>query len=757
MSGTALRFRAPLLAALLLAALAGCTSPETRALRGDEYARLGHHALALREYQVARRKDPTLFDIDAKIRTTQVALYLQQGDQAAAACRWRDAERAYNEVQRVAPDHPEIEARLEKLAVARGDWHFERGQKLLIGGDPAGAITEFEQTLVHQPNHPRAREALSRAEHELAERVRLAETRYQDGLMARQRDELEQAMRRFEEALRLDPNHAGAAVELESIGAELVLHWMDQGDYAAMSYDWPAALEHYERARQYGADTPGLAHRIRTTKLEITADEWVRKGDDAFARSDWGTAYDCFERARHRSVEPERFIDRYRSARDRYAEMLFDDARSAEREGRYDDALAAYRRVSTFHPHFRDVQVVCRTLAQRLEDAENAYADGCHAVEGLDLMRAREHFLVCLSVVPGYLDARERVSQIDRELDLAASMYDRACRAQVDGDADRARILFEECLAITRPYRDIEERLDVARSVVFPGPDTNSDYVDGCQAQAERDLQRARKAFERCRDGDPEYRDTMVRLEDVVSALQRADDLYTQAFRAERDCELQKARDGYRECLELCNPYRDASNRLVKIDEAMRNLRHAHRLEAQMELVAAQKAYRQVSKRFDRHQFAKQRLHEIEQSLEQIDKEYRRLVDAEKRGELRVALSIAVALRDRCLGYEDVDERITRLEIEVDYQDAIEFESHDDHRRAVVCFERVVTRNPEYRDANDRLAVARQKAADQPKPGVRRGPPDGKPGVRRGPPEMQDKARRQPRGRPGQDQVDDRR
>ncbi len=624
--------------AALFLAVSGCASPESRAFRGDEYARRGQYSLALREYQVARRKDPALFDIDQKIHNTQVFLYLQQGDQATDACRFSDAERAYGEVRRLEPGHPDIDARFERMATLRGNWHFDRGQSALTQGNPTSAIQEFEQALIHRPDHPRAAEALARAERELASRRDRADQVYEDGIAARDGGDLEEAIRRFEEALRLDPNHSGAAVELESAGVRLVAAWIDRGDAAARDYAWGEALDHYEHALERAPRQPGLRHRVRRARLEVQAEEWITAGDTALDQRDWARAYECFDHARTLSAEPERFIDRLQRARDRHAEELFAAAQTAEREGRYDDALAGYHLVIEFHPGYRGVQSICTSLAQRLEDADFAYTQGCASLDAGNLIGARERFNACVESVPGYLDAAERLRMTTKNIDLADSLYERACLAQRDGKVRRARVLFEECLALTRPFRDVDERLGATRSVVFPTPGVVvPGYEEGCRAQAERDFVRAVNFFERCESSRPGFEDVATRLGDLRNSVTQARSIYQQAVKAEERCDLASARDGFRQCLEVCTPFEDARERLTDLDNHLSMLRTAERLDRRRDLVAARELYMKVAIRYNRHPVANRRVGEIDLECVQVDKDYQILVEAQKNGRHRDA------------------------------------------------------------------------------------------------------------------------
>ena len=420
-------------------AVAGCTSAETRVSNGDLYMDQGQHALALREYQVARRKDPQLFDIDRKIRAAQLALYFGQGDRATDAFRWDDAERAYGELGRLDPQNPTLPGRLEKLAIARGNWHFDRGQKAMTLGNPAGAISEFETALSFHPGHPRAEASIARAEKELAERRERAEFAFREGLAARDAGDLAEALRRFDAALLLDPDHPGAAIESRATGTALVESLIAKGETAADRGEWTAALTQFERAAETAPRHPGLVARVRIARQEVEAAEWLASGEDALAHEDFGRAVTCFERAMHLTTTPEVIEPRFLVARDGQVAHLLTESERAQGAGEFESAILAYRAILTIYPEHPTVGDLCADLEQRFEDAEEFYLAGQAAFQVGNLLAAREEFERALDSIPGFRDASDRLVEIDGALTLADGLYERACRAQQQGKLRRAR------------------------------------------------------------------------------------------------------------------------------------------------------------------------------------------------------------------------------------------------------------------------------------------------------------------------------
>ncbi len=124
------------LAALMVFALGGCSSAESRMIRGDSYFARGKYADALEHYKSALRTDPALLGIDQKVRAAEVQIYLQRGDDAVARNEWETAERRYREARRLDPANDDADERLRQMNVKRAGEHFRQGQEFMGRGDP---------------------------------------------------------------------------------------------------------------------------------------------------------------------------------------------------------------------------------------------------------------------------------------------------------------------------------------------------------------------------------------------------------------------------------------------------------------------------------------------------------------------------------------------------------------------------------------------------------------------------------------------
>ena len=250
--------------------------------------------------------------------------------------QWDAAAEAYSEVRRLDPENGEIDERLARLKVARANFHFARGQKMLGQNNPFDAVGEFEQALAFQPAHPRAARSLDRARQMQTERETRAETAYEKGVSARETQRYEEALRYFAQALELDPYHRSAGLEKRSVEATLVEALIAKGDTAMVSHRYHDALTAYRKAASMAVDRHDLATRIDQAELEARAADVAAEGDRALTQERWRLAYEKFDAARRLTAQPERFTDRFTRARNSYAGEIYDTARADERAGRYE-------------------------------------------------------------------------------------------------------------------------------------------------------------------------------------------------------------------------------------------------------------------------------------------------------------------------------------------------------------------------------------------------------------------------------------
>jgi tetratricopeptide (TPR) repeat protein len=92
-------------------------------------------------------------------------------------------------------------------------------------GDTAGAIREWEAALAAEPKNETLKAEVAKARAGLAEDKgrlrRRAQARYEDGLAAYQRGEVEAALDAWKETLELDPEHVKARANIRKVEQEM--------------------------------------------------------------------------------------------------------------------------------------------------------------------------------------------------------------------------------------------------------------------------------------------------------------------------------------------------------------------------------------------------------------------------------------------------------------------------------------------------------------------------------------------------------
>ncbi len=175
-----------------------------------------------------RRTQPKAEDLARKI-LKQAAQDLRQG-------RIPAAQAAYARVLTAFPQEPEAvrgaaQARAalqsrgrEEKAKSETRQFVQSGETCYRQGDYAGAQRAWEKAAAADPGNPELRQLVERARRQQAEVTaqnrRRAQARYEDGLAAYQRGELDEALAAWQETLELDPENEKARANLRRLSQE---------------------------------------------------------------------------------------------------------------------------------------------------------------------------------------------------------------------------------------------------------------------------------------------------------------------------------------------------------------------------------------------------------------------------------------------------------------------------------------------------------------------------------------------------------
>jgi tetratricopeptide (TPR) repeat protein len=263
------------------------------------------------------------------------------------------------------------------------------------------------------------------------------------------------------------------------------------------------------------------------------------------------------------------------------------------------------------------------------------------------------------------------------------------------------------------PFRDASERLERVHESLVQQLENEERYQQAKSAEANRDLERARRLFLACQKSQPDFLDVAACIARIDRELNKADVIYERAVNTEKRSYLERAKTLYEECLSIAYPFRDANDRRQRIQLTLNALSEERRLEQERQLLEARRNYHRVIQRYPDHGEAVRRSQSIDSTYRQIDRAYESMLEAERKGKFPMALNYAVKIRKQCLAYKDVEKRLPRLESEVDYGRGCELESKKRYRDALRCFERCAERTPQFRDVDVRLRLCQEKT-DEP-------------------------------------------
>ncbi|MBN1443083.1 MAG: hypothetical protein JXA90_10250 [Planctomycetes bacterium] len=703
-----------ILSLLPAALLYGCVSAEERLEKGNAYYSEENYEMALNCYFEARSADPNLPGIDERIRTAELRASIQRGDRAVERQDWETAERAYGDARRQDPASQEVAECLRRLAAARADASFQRGQQLMAEGNPFDAVGEFEQVLVLLPEHSGAARALDRARREKVERETWAEVLFQDGKRARSAGRHEEAIQYFTRALERNPHHEAGRQGLLEVEAEFARALEAKGENHMERQEWSQASDAFREALKHDAGLQHLELRIVQAGNEARADEIAAEGQAALERKDWQAAHDRYKEARALTRMSDRYRSQFETARERLADHLYSRALGAENARQYESALRDYSAILDVFPSYRDAGPKHSRLQEALATAAGSYEAGCQAQENLDLVEAEKQFRTCSAAIAAYRDVQYRLAMVRDGIGRAKTFYDRAVEAERREEYHRARVLLEECIAITTPFQDAAQRIASIQQALAAIEKAEQLYQDACRAQGEKDLQLAQKLFASSQESRAAYKDTGRRLDEIRASLDTAGKIYRRALEAELDCQLERAIALYEECLAISSPYIDAGSRLDQVRTSWQALGEARELDGERRLAAALEKYEIVVAKHDCSPEVRRRVQAIRQLCKQLAIRYEAMLKAQEKEDHPAALAAAREIRRECKGYKDVDSRVPWLESEVEYAEGLALEEKAQFGEAARYFEECEKRTPGFRDAGTRLEHCRSQASDPP-------------------------------------------
>jgi tetratricopeptide (TPR) repeat protein len=210
---------------------------------------------------------------------------------------------------------------------------YETAMRYFAAGDYRQSKDYFEKVLVVDPNHAEAREQLTRAEKLLnqaekatEERARMESLRpvYFAALTAFEKKDYDEALRKFEEMLRLDPENNEAQRYRLLCRDLLAKQSYDEGNRAAQGGDWPRANAAFTKALRYKPEYKEAQDALAQVRSQLgeqkkgESQKLYKQGLEAFLAGDQSRAVELWQKAVDmdpENMEAKRGLDRINQKR----------------------------------------------------------------------------------------------------------------------------------------------------------------------------------------------------------------------------------------------------------------------------------------------------------------------------------------------------------------------------------------------------------------------------------------------------------
>jgi serine/threonine protein kinase/outer membrane protein assembly factor BamD (BamD/ComL family) len=690
---------------------------------------------------------------------------------AMAAEDWTGAIAALEETMALDPSYRDVQALLERARVEHQ--RQEEMARLLAEGRDALrdkqweiAIQRFEQLLSLDPGHPGAEDLLHTARQELstdrqaqegkARAERLA-TQYAAAERAFQEGRWADAAAGWARVLEEAPRYRDVAARLAETKEQLarlkrLAALYDAGVSASREARWAEAIAAWEQMVAEGADYRNAASRLAEAREQLARavrlEELYETASLAFDEERWLDAVDAWtevmaEDADYRDTSLRLTAAKEQLARFERLAALYETASVAFQEGRWQDAIAAWKQVLRDEPGYRDAadrlaeaqaqQEAAQRLAVMYETAlaalsEERWADAIAAWENL------------LEEDPDYRDVSARLV-VTRELMAQAgrleTLHARALVATQDQNWSDAIEIWCQMLEEHPGSRDAAVLLDGARETLARARRLEALYGTALTGGQEGRWQDAVAAWESLLSEEPGYRDASTQRQTAQREVAKMEaarakeahlaELAAQARRESKMGSWLEAVPLWEEACALAPDRQEFAEQLAAARAALAkelaNDRYRAALEQceQEEWVSALATAEELARLWPGEERYRALLARC-RAGQALANAYAQAQAELEAGRWRSAATLLQSILTRSPGYKDaesllvdVGEHLTReARLEDSYTAGVEAEGRGDWAAALRCFEETIALEPGYRDAASRLAAAQKMLAATP-------------------------------------------
>lgn len=258
-------------------------------------------------------------DLEDEARREQLQVqiddHFSRGEQHFQMDELIPAKREFETILALQPNHIGARTylkRIDERFASLVQTFYESGMRYFAAGDYKLAKEQFEKVLVVDPNHTEAREQLTRAERLLNqakkdedERIKDESIRpvYHDGLTAFQQGNYLEALNKFEEVLRLKPDHP-ESIKYRGVSRNILAKQaLEEGNRLAQEGDWKKAAAKYKESLRYNPDQPEVESLVQETSKQLgqqrkeESQNYYKEGLEAFLAGNQDKAAELWQKA----------------------------------------------------------------------------------------------------------------------------------------------------------------------------------------------------------------------------------------------------------------------------------------------------------------------------------------------------------------------------------------------------------------------------------------------------------------------------
>ncbi len=397
-----------------LVALGACSVVEPEAHKPASVSELIDHGRFVEAYKLAEEHanaKPNDATAQSELRTATVAALLEKCRRACFADHNEEAMKYATEARDIAPDDRIVDGWYHKMIHQLAEHALGQAIEFHAQENLEAAVEKYDEALKLEPDNRSAIEGQTRALLQINHRAGMGDAYYREGAQALANYFLKEANWGFDKTIKYLPKNeralgrkADVAVLLAEERMQIAASLEERGLYAASKNEYRIAtlIDPTLSAAKDGLDR---------TAVEASADESLAEAERMMMKKRFAEARKALERGRGQTkVQGDRFDAAFAAVQDAELDSIYTDAKTYEADYRYPDALAKYKELLDKVQVYKDAITRKENVEGFIARADKTYADALAAptpTEQAQLLRSIAVYW------PDYKDVRERLKKLD--------------------------------------------------------------------------------------------------------------------------------------------------------------------------------------------------------------------------------------------------------------------------------------------------------------------------------------------------------